>query len=69
MVEESVREKLRERYSHIHPAIFHRSCECANSAGDLFDILEGIPQRYPIFWSDRRHQWVTVKDIRKIIGD
>lgn len=70
MIDESIKQKLRERYRHVHPVVFHRSCEYAKTAGDLFDILEGIPQTYPIVWSDRLHQWVTVQDIRKpISGD
>ena len=42
--------KLKERYSNIHPLIFHRSVEHAKSNGELFDILDTIPEKFPIVW-------------------
>lgn len=65
MVNEVAARKLRERYAHVHPLIFNRSCSYAKSLGDLFDILEGLPQNYPIIWDNKRRQWVTVDDIFK----
>ena len=55
-------ENLRERYAHIHPLIFHRSEEKAKSPGDLFDILDTIPD-YPIIWNEQEHRWVQIDDI------
>lgn len=56
-------EKLRDRYRHIHPLIFHRSCERANSEVDLFDILEGMPEKKPIYWNESSHSWVHTRDL------
>jgi len=56
-------EKLRDRYRHIHPLVFHRSCERAKSEVDLFDILENIPKNRPIFWSEDDHAWVHTEDL------
>jgi hypothetical protein len=67
MIEELALRNLRERYAHIHPWIFHRSCGYANSAGELFDILEDIPKNYPIVWDANKRQWIHVADIKKTI--
>jgi hypothetical protein len=67
MVDEAVIAKLRERYAHVNPLIFHRSISYAKSGGDLFDILEGIPKMFPIVWDHKSHQWVTVEDVKKPI--
>lgn len=59
------------RYSHIHPLIFHRSCAYAKTPGDLFDILESIPEKYPIVWNEKVRQWVFVEnmhDLHKCLG-
>lgn len=63
MVDEMAAQKLKERYVHVHPLIFNRSCNYAKSMGDLFDILEGIPKNYPIIWDSKKNQWVTVENI------
>ena len=56
-------ESLKQRYSHVHPLIFHRSVERAKSAGDLFDILDTTPEIHPIKWDDEKHRWVTTDDL------
>lgn len=61
-----VTDKFRKRYEHIHPLIFNRSCSYAKSPGDLFDILETIPQKYPIIWDEQKHQWTHVENICKL---
>jgi len=55
-------EKLRERYSNIHALIFKRSCEYANTPGELFDILEEMPHQFPIRWDDSSRKWQTIKE-------
>lgn len=65
-MDEMVLKKLKERYSHVHPTIFHRSCAYAKSPGDLFDILESLPKVYPIVWQESKRQWITVEDICKL---
>jgi len=63
MIEEQVITKLRAKYANIHPLIFTRSVERAKSPGDLFDILEAIPQELPVVWSEEEHRWVTTDDL------
>ena len=54
---------LRDKYSDIHPLIFHRSLERSSCQGDLFDILESLPKIYPIVWDEDKHSWVHTSDI------
>jgi hypothetical protein len=58
-----VHEALRKRYDHLHPLIFTRSVEKAQSDGELFDILESVPQEYPITWDDDQRRWVHTDDL------
>jgi len=57
------KEKLRDRYRHVHPLVFHRSCERATSDVDLFDILENLPEKRPVYWSEDDHGWVCTQDL------
>jgi len=50
--------KLRERYAHLSPLIFQRSVERAQNEGELFDILETIPEAYPLLWDNNTRRWV-----------
>lgn len=61
-----INEKFRERYKHVHPLVFQRSCEYALSLGDLFDILESIPEP-PFLWGQEEHKWVSVRDIMSCV--
>ena len=63
MITESIVQKLRERYPSIHQIIFHRSIERARSDGDLFDILDSFPERYPVAWCESSYRWIVVDDI------
>lgn len=63
MLDPNVVAKLKERYPKIHPLLFHRSFERAKSNGDLFDILETVPERYPLIWDENLRQWITTEDI------
>lgn len=63
MIDESVVEKLRERYTYVHPLIFHRSVEKARDAIELFDILDTLPTEFPIVWCHSQHRWHTALDI------
>lgn len=62
MINEDIISKLRERYD-IHPLMFHRSVEYSSTAGDLFDVLETIPEKFPIIWDDKLKRWMHTKDI------
>ncbi len=54
---------FQKRYSNLHPLIFHRSVERSNSLMDLFDILENIPSKFPIVWSEEKRSWIKESDI------
>lgn len=55
--------KLKEKYSNLHPLLFHRSVERAKSNGDLFDILDTCPKTYPLKWCDKESRWVEADDL------
>jgi len=63
MLDPTIIEKLRERYPDLHPLLFHRSVERAKSNGDLFDILDTMPKKYPLIWCEDTYRWVTVKEL------
>lgn len=64
---DEVQEALQKRYSHIHPLIFQRSLEKSASNGELFDILESIPD-YPIVWDEKTRRWVKTEDLLQSKG-
>jgi len=63
MLDDDIIIKLKERYSNIHPLIFHRSQERAKTNGELFDILDSIPDIFPITWCENSHRWITSNDL------
>jgi hypothetical protein len=58
---DEIEQGLKTRYSHIHPLIFQISCEKAKDYGELFDILETIPDEYPIVWDHDERRWLTTE--------
>lgn len=52
---------FKKRYEKLHPLIFHRSLEKAESSSELFDILENLPF-YPIIWDDSKKRWSNISD-------
>ena len=52
-----------KRYSDPHPLIFQRSVDKAESPGELFDILESFPDKYPLVWCDKERCWKHTNDI------
>lgn len=54
---------FRERYPDIHPLIFQRSVDKAESPGELFDILETFPDEYPLVWCDQERCWKKTEDV------
>jgi hypothetical protein len=54
---------LKRRYSQVHPLMFQRSVERAKNLADLFEILEGIPVRFPVVWDDSKRMWVKETDL------
>lgn len=65
MITSDLKEKMRERYNYLHPLLFQRSCEYAESGGDLFDILESVPEQ-PCAWDQKKRRWVTIKDLTSV---
>ncbi len=63
MINEDIVKSLRHRYSEIHPLIFHRSCEKARTAGELFDILDTFKDDYPQVWDEDVRRWVKADDL------
>ena len=63
MIDEEVIRKLKEKYSEVHPLLFCRTVERARSAGDLFDIMEALPNDLPIMWSEDSRRWVVTDDL------
>lgn len=68
MLDQTVVQKLRERYAQLNPLLFYRSCERAKTNGDLFDILETIPKGFPLIWCEADHCWKKTKDLY-VTGD
>ena len=58
MLRTEVIESLKKHFD-VHPLVFHRSLEKAITQGDLFDILDTIPEQCPIIWDDSQHKWVS----------
>jgi hypothetical protein len=54
---------MRDKYSHLHELLFHRSLEKAASISELYDILDSVPTEYPLIWCDKKRRWITTDDI------
>lgn len=65
---DDVQDALRKRYQHLHPLIFARSVERAETNGELFDILEEFPVEYPVVWDDSQRKWVFTEDLTQTQG-
>ena len=63
MIDPEVLEKLKERYSSLHPLVIQRSLERVDDCGQLFEILEGFPKEYPVVWDEELHCWGTTDDM------
>lgn len=62
MLDVTIVENLKKRYNQIHPLAFHRSVERAESVGELFDMLDTFPTKYPVVWDEESRRWVHTKD-------
>lgn len=58
-----IQKALRERYKHIHPLLFLRSMERAKTDGELFDLLDTMPNEYPLVWDEKNHLWCVTEDL------
>lgn len=59
---------LKKKFKKVHPLVFHRSLEYAKTPGELFDILDSIPE-YPIAWDDKKKRWQTVNITLKELAE
>ena len=59
---DEIQKALKERYSHVHPLIYHRSLEKVKSNVELFDLLDGLPDP-PFIWDEHGRNWIHVDDI------
>jgi hypothetical protein len=64
---DEVKEALKVRYSEVHPLIFQRALEKTFSNGDLFDILDTLPE-FPIVWDDKNHCFVHTDILQTQVG-
>ncbi len=65
-MDQQIIDKLKDRYAHVHPLIFHHSVNRAKSGGDLFDILDTLPEKYPLIWDEQMRRWVVTDDLFQI---
>ena len=59
----SILSGLKSNFPNVHPLAFQRSCEYAQSPGELFDILSSIDGNSPYRWNNELRRWVSVTDI------
>ena len=59
---------FRSKYASVHPLVFHRSLEKANSYLDLFEILESLPKKPPFSWSEEKRAWIPDSDVMASIS-
>lgn len=62
MLDEKIVDKLRKKYSDLHPLLFQRSVERAKSNGDLFDIVDTVIDKYPLSWNEKENRWSSLDD-------
>lgn len=61
---DEIQKALKERYPDVHPLLFYRSLEKAKSNGELFDLLDGMPE-LPVVWDDDQRCWSTTDILQK----
>jgi hypothetical protein len=54
---------LKKRYDHLGSLIFYRSLDKSLTNGDLFDILEDMPNKFPVVWNNKKRRWVHTNDL------
>jgi len=60
-----VQKALKDRYSDLHPMLFHRCLEKANSNAELFDMLDSMPKEFPIIWDEKTRAWISTDLLQK----
>ena len=64
----NVQKALRERYEHVHPLLFLRCLEKAKTDGELFDLLDGMPDGFPLIWDQENRRWLATDDLLQSKG-
>lgn len=63
MISEELLNSLKLKYTSIHPLLFQRSKERAKTAGELFDLLDTMPVKFPITWNEEAKRWLHTTDL------
>ena len=50
---------LRKRYADLPPLLLSRSIERARDEAELFDILDCVPEEFPLVWLSDKRRWET----------
>ena len=50
---------LKKRYANLPPLLLSRSIERARDEVELFDILDTVPQEFPLMWLNDQRRWVA----------
>jgi len=67
MIDEETILNMQKKYKDVIPMVFHRSVEYAKDAGELFDILEALPDELPVIWDSEIRRWVVTDDLTQSI--
>lgn len=65
--DDEIIENLKKKFSEINPLLFHRSVEYASSPGELFDILDLMPEP-PLIWDEISKRWIKTEDLVQIVN-
>lgn len=63
MIDDRTLSNFRAKYASVHPLVFQRSLDRANSALELFEILESVPQSAPFSWDEGSRSWRSDEDM------
>lgn len=57
-------QKLRARYARLPLLIVQRSIERATTEAELFDILDSVPDSWPMVWNNVSRRWESTQLFR-----
>lgn len=60
---DEVQKALKKRYENLPPLVFQRSFERAKSDVELFDLLDGFPDEFPVVWNQEKRCWEHTEDL------
>ncbi len=56
-------ESLAKKFSSVHQVLFARIVERANDETELFDILDTMPDSFPMMWDSDKRRLLPAKDM------